>query len=231
MILHNLPYNDGSYQKALLEEFLAPRRCMRESIKEIFHVAELLDRAVDAHLRNDWKTASQLLREADMPEVRAWTESLWGGKQENPEQWRYHRWREIQGIGKPEPKVYDRMPTKKHQLEIIARDGYNCRFCGIPVIPFEIRKAITTAYPDAAYWRSQKNLDQHAALQCLWLQFDHILPHCWGGDSVPDNIVITCAPCNYGRGNWRLEEVGLIDPRERPVYRTSWDGLVRFLIE
>ncbi len=228
MTLHNLPYNDGSCQKAVLDEFLAPRRCMREPIKEIFYAAELLERAVDAHLNQDPKAAEQLFQVADLPEIRAWTESLWGGKQENPEQWRYHRWREIQGIGEPEPKAYDRMPVKKQRLEIIERDGYNCRFCGIPVIPTEVRTAITTAYPDTAYWRSQKNLEQHAALQCLWLQFDHILPHCWGGESVPDNIVITCAPCNYGRGNWRLEEVGLIDPRERPVYRTSWDGLVRF---
>ena len=134
----------------------------------------------------------------------------------------------IDGLGEPiKPKAKDRAPIKKHRLEIIDRDGYNCRFCGIPVIPPEIRKAITAAYPDSAYW-GRKNLDQHAALQCLWLQFDHILPHCWGGESTPDNVVITCAPCNFGRMNKRLEEVGLIDPRERPVYKTSWDGLVRF---
>ena len=57
MTLHNLPYNDGSRQKALLEEFLAPRRCMREPIKEIFYAAELLGRAVDAHLNQDRKVA------------------------------------------------------------------------------------------------------------------------------------------------------------------------------
>ena len=205
-------------------EFMAPRICLREPIEDIFHAAELLDRATDAHLRGDGNTAEQLFREADLPGVRSWTESLWGKYQPH-----YHRWRQIPGLGKPtNPKAKDRDPIKKHRLEIIARDGYNCRFCGIPVIPPEIRKAITAAYPDSAYWRSQKNLDQHAALQCLWLQFDHILPHCWGGVSTPDNVVITCAPCNYGRMSWLLKEVGLIDPRERPVYKTSWDGLVRF---
>ena len=84
--VYNPPYIDGPSQAGVLEEFLAPRRCMREPIKEIFHAAELLDRAVDAHLRQDRKTASQLFREADIPEVRAWTESLWGGKRANPEQ-------------------------------------------------------------------------------------------------------------------------------------------------
>lgn len=60
-------------------------------------------------------------------------------------------------------------------------------------------------------------------------KFDHIVPHCQGGENTPDNVVITCAPCNYGRGNWLLEEVGLTDPRERPVYKTAWDGLTRLL--
>ena len=226
MIQRNLPCNDDFCQKSLLEEFLAPRRCMREPIKEIFHATELLDRAVDAHLRQDRKTAEQLFREADMPEVRAWTESLWGGKRKNPNQWRYHRFREIPSDG-IKSKAEDRMPKKRYQNIIINRDGFNCRFCGIPVILPEASKAISAAYPEAAYCRSRKNLDQHAALQCLWLQFDHVLPHCWGGENTPDNVVITCAPCNYGRGKWRLEEVGLIDPRDRPIYKTSWDGLAR----
>ena len=211
-------------------EFWAPRRCMREPIKEIFIAAAFLDRAVDAHLDQDRKTAERLFREADRPEVRAWTESLWGGKQKNPDQWRYHRWRDIPGLGEPSnPGARDRMPNKASRDSIIQRDGYHCRFCGIPLIPPEVRKAMSKDYPEAAYWRRAKNRDQHAALQCLWLQFDHILPHCWGGENTPDNVVITCAPCNFGRMSRQLQEGGLIDPRERPVCKTSWDGLTRFL--
>ena len=214
-------------EKALLEAFLAPRRCMREPIKEIFDAVGLLDRAVDAHLCQDKITAEQLLLAADLPEVREWTESLWGSKQKNPDQWRYHRWRAIPGLSAPKPKVKDRMPGKEDCLKIIARDGYNCRFCGIPVVPKEVRVALSNAYPKAKLW-GRSNNDQHAALQCLWLQFDHIVPHCRGGKNTPDNVVITCAPCNYGRSrNWLLEEVGLIDPRERPVNKTAWDGLTR----
>ena len=206
--------------------FWVPRRCMREPIKEIFDAVDLLDRAVDAHLRQDRKTAKQLLLAADLPEVREWVESLWGSKQKNPDQWRYYRWRAIPGLGAPKQKVKDRMPGKEDRLKIIARDCYNCRFCGIPVIPPDVRNALRDAYPEAKLWGS-RNSDQHAAFQCLWLQFDHIVPHCWGGENTPDNVVITCAPCNYGRGNWLLEEVGLIDPRERPVHKNAWDGLTR----
>ena len=34
-------------------------------------------------------------------------------------------------------------------------------------------------------------------------------------------------PCNYGKGDWMLEELGLIDPRLRPSAQSSWDGLER----
>ncbi|MFZ5674436.1 MAG: HNH endonuclease [Pseudomonadota bacterium] len=63
----------------------------------------------------------------------------------------------------------------------------------------------------------------------MWMQFDHIEPHSHGGDNSPDNVAVTCAPCNYGKDNWGLKQLGLLDPRTIPVQRTSWDGLERFL--
>jgi 5-methylcytosine-specific restriction endonuclease McrA len=62
----------------------------------------------------------------------------------------------------------------------------------------------------------------------MWVQFDHLLPHCRGGDNSLDNMVITCAPCNFGRMQYTLDEVGLINPLTREPVRTSWDGLERF---
>lgn len=84
------------------------------------------------------------------------------------------------------------------------------------------------AYPESLPWGGT-NPEQHAAFQCMWLQFDHILPHARGGDNSVNNVVVTCAPCNYGRSSKVLCEVGLIDPRGLPVHTTSWDGLERFL--
>jgi hypothetical protein len=59
----------------------------------------------------------------------------------------------------------------------------------------------------------------------MWLQYDHLLSHARGGDNSLDKIVITSAPCNFGRMNWTLEEVGLIDPRTRQAVRSSWTVL------
>jgi len=119
------------------------------------------------------------------------------------------------------------MPTSTDKLRLIEKYGRNCVFCGMPLVTERVRLAFRSAYPQAAYWASG-NLNQHPAFQCLWLQYDHILPWSRGGDASFENMVIACAPCNYARGERTLDELGLMDPRELPIYKTSWDGLERF---
>src|SRR5881396_877170 len=41
------------------------------------------------------------------------------------------------------------------------------------------------------------------------LTLDHIVPRSKGGDSVWENVVTSCAPCNLHKGNRTLEESGL----------------------
>lgn len=213
------------------DNFLKPRRCMRDPIPEIFHAAFLLDRAVGAHLVKDYAAASVLFRQADMPAVRAWTESLWGSARKNPDQVKYLRMRKIEnapGYAQKEQRHKIRMPTLSERLTLIDRYGRNCMFCGVPLVRPEVRKSIARAYPNNAPW-GKKNSECHAAFQCMWMQFDHVVPHSRGGDSSLTNVIITCAPCNYGRWDATLEEVGLLDPRSLPIQKTSWDGLERFL--
>ena len=207
-------------------DFWAPRPCFRDPIPEIFEAAQLLNQAVDAHLKGRSTEAGKLLMQADMSKVRAWLESIWG--KGNLEIWRI---RKVESA----PKTLDknerdskRKPSKQDERALIERDGYQCRFCGIPVIRSEVRIAIRKHYPDELNW-GRSNSEQHAAFQCMWVQYDHILPHSRGGRTDLDNLAITCSGCNYGRGEYTLEEVGLIDPRTRPATKTDWDGLERFL--
>jgi 5-methylcytosine-specific restriction endonuclease McrA len=211
------------------QSFLAPRRYMREPIKEIFEAAEILDRATDAHLSGNYTLAEALIKSADLPTVRAFTESLWGAKKANPDQWKYRRFRGIAG-SPPFIRSSDKAkPTEGQKTCLVARDGCYCRFCGMPLIRVKVIEKFRSLYPDAAYWEGNKNQKQHAAFQCMWLQYDHVLPHSRGGATSLENLVVTCAPCNYGRSQWTLEEVGLLDPREFPRKSGSWDGLERIL--
>ena len=200
------------------------RTCLRDPIPEIAEAAHYLDAAVSANLAGQSQLAGELIRSADMPAIRAWTESLWGGN--SP--YVVRRAAPDATISQPsDNRVKQRMPTLDEKQAILQRDGYHCRFCGIPVIRKETRERIGKVYPDALPWGS-RNIDQHAAFQAMWLQYDHILPHARGGTNDLENIVITCAPCNYARMNHTLEEVGLIDPRTREPIKSTWDGLERF---
>ena len=201
----------------------APQRlCFRDAITDIAEAAALLDAAVTAHLLGDAAQAEALIRRADMPPVAAWVESILG--KNSP-------YVVIHSSGTPtlasEHRVAARMPNAQERCQLHARDGFHCRFCGIPVIRPEVRERIRRAYPQALRW-GKRNAERHAAFFALWAQSDHLLPHAQGGGNELSNIVVTCAACNYGRGGYTLAEVGLAHPLERPPVRSAWDGLERF---
>ena len=200
------------------------RLCLRVPIPEIADAARYLDAAVSAHLANRPDLAEALIRLADMPAIREWTESLWGAA--SP----YVQYRAVADAPptlSKEQRIQARMPTLEEKRLLHQRDGYQCRFCGIPVICREIRIQIRNVYPDALMW-GKRNVEQHAAFQAMWLQYDHVLPHARGGNNDVENMIITCAPCNYARMSYTLEEVGLVDPRMRNAVHSQWDGLERF---
>jgi 5-methylcytosine-specific restriction endonuclease McrA len=204
--------------------FLAPHRCLLEPIPEIWTAARLLHEAVDAHLSGATHRADTHISEADVPAIAKWTDSIWGHRNQH-----VHRFRSARNsppILAKEARPQPRMPTLETQLRVKERDGFFCRFCGIPIIDKSIRMRIHAAYPNALRW-GRKNVEQHAAFQCMWLQYDHVLPNSRGGESSFGNVVITCAPCNFGRMDWTLEEVGLMDPRIAPV-SPSWDAAVKW---
>jgi len=121
------------------------------------------------------------------------------------------------------------MPNAAQQAQLIREQGRHCRFCGIPVIRVEVRRMIHKLYSMELPW-GRSNLQQHAAFQAMWMQFDHIRPHALGGKNDLGNVVIACAPCNYARMEHTLEEVGLDDPRSRPRVQSDWDGLESILV-
>jgi hypothetical protein len=198
------------------------RRCLREPVPEIAEAARLLDAAVTAHLNGDRERTESFLRQADMPAVRAWTESLWGRNSQYA----------LRGSS-PKPIEHDgraneRMPRADLRRELHARDGYHCRFCGIPVIRKEIRQRFCSLYSNLTLW-GRKNIDQHAAFQAMWAQYDHVVPHWRGGGNGLQNLVVTCAPCNYARMGYTLEEAHIANPFDRQPLKATWDGLERLL--
>ena len=121
------------------------------------------------------------------------------------------------------------MPGADVRRQLHARDGYHCRFCGVPVIRKVVRQKFASLFPALKIWGS-KNIHQHAAFQAMWAQYDHLVPHSRGGSSDMENLVITCAPCNFARMDYTLGEVGLADPRDRPPPTSPWNGQEHVLL-
>ncbi|CCB67457.1 HNH endonuclease [Hyphomicrobium sp. MC1] len=200
-----------------------PRRsCLLAPAPEIFEAAALLTVAASALLEGRHSEADAFVRRADIPAIRDWTEGLWGASP---------KWT------RPNPtllalpivgRVEQRMPDKVTLRAIVSRDGHRCRFCGIPVIRAEVRNHLRKLLPEAVRW-GRSNTSQHAAFQAMWLQYDHIVPHARGGDNSMGNVIVTCAPCNYARMDYTLDEVGLENPLSREPQRSEWDGLERVL--
>ena len=61
------------------------------------------------------------------------------------------------------------------------------------------------------------------------MQYEHIVPHSLGGRTDAENMIISCGPCNYGKDQFRLEDLNLVDPRTRKPIRSDWDGLERIM--
>jgi hypothetical protein len=200
------------------------RPCLRNSIPEIAAAAQYLQDAVSAHLSGESDKAEELIRRADMPVIREWVESIWG--KASP----YRQYRRIADapLVLTGERAEQRMPSSAEKQILLKRDCYRCRFCGIPVARPDIRRKLHLLYPRALPW-GQSNTAQHAAFQAIWAQFDHVVPHSRRGGNGIDNIIVACAPCNFGRMQNTLAELGLCDPRAREPIQTGWDGLERLL--
>ena len=162
------------------------RRWFREPIPEIYDAARYLDAAVSAHLAGESKIASELIKLADMPILRAWLDPIWGAN--NP----HLHYRPVGGspaLVPKEARASERMPDSSIKRRLIERDGYHCRLCSIPLVRGEVHGQSHALYPDALPWAAG-NINQHAAFQVLWLQYDHLVPHARGGSNELDNMLI-----------------------------------------
>lgn len=208
-------------------EYFAPRRCLREPVPELHLCLTHLDNAALAYLAGDNSRVEAELRAADSEAAHDWIDSMWGKSTKWPQQVHYKRLRKVADLHRRTGEKDGKIP-KTVRVEAIRRDGFVCRYCSLPVVPQEVREYLRKEFPEAARW-GNKNNEQHRGFQALWLQFDHVLPASMGGFATIDNIVVSCAGCNYCKEGYHLQELGLLDPRHRAPVASGWDGLTRIL--
>jgi len=115
--------------------------------------------------------------------------------------------------------------------DVFKRDGYQCRYCGLCVIPKEVLNAFSLVVGDDVFCATGTNQERHGAVLAFRANADHVIPWKVGGRTAPDNLVTACWSCNYGKGRYTLQQIGLNDPRDRkPCPSSDWDGLMSLLI-
>jgi 5-methylcytosine-specific restriction endonuclease McrA len=67
------------------------------------------------------------------------------------------------------------------------------------------------------------NAATHGAVIAHRAVADHVVPRKRGGPTSAGNLVTACYPCNFGKAEYTLEELGLLAPR--PAVVDGWDGL------
>lgn len=204
------------------------RHSIKVPIPAIYRAWDCLSNAADAHISGDQVAAHNLFCRANAPDVWHWINPAWGPSVDavrlnvrnlKPDG-------DTQNVSRAE-RDPQRAPNVAVKAAVLARDGYRCRYCGIPVVDAAIRKIASKLYPDAVQWDVRDVRRQHAAFQCFWLQYDHVVPHSHGGSSSEDNIVVTCALCNFGKDRFTIRQLDISDPRLRQPEKVSWDGLER----
>jgi 5-methylcytosine-specific restriction endonuclease McrA len=141
-----------------------------------------------------------------------------------------HRFREVAGLAPavPTSERGRRRPSSNTALEIFRRDGFRCRYCGCRIVAPQAQSVISALLPGAVQWGT-RDAQLNAAFFTLKGVLDHVDPHAHGCTSEPENLVVACQPCNYGKGNWFTQQLGLSNPRLRPPRVDDWDGLLRVL--
>lgn len=207
------------------EEFWIARASFLSPIPDVAIAADLLALAADSLLAGNEAQARSYVEAANMATLRAYTRSI--ASQTTRE---IHRFRDFPDLPVAVPMAArgPRQPPPTMALDIFRRDGFRCRYCGCRIVFPGAQSVISALLPDAVEW-GLRDVELNAAFYTLKGVLDHVVPHAHGGTSRPENIVASCQPCNYGKGTYFIQQLGLSDPRLRPPNVDDWDGLLRVL--
>jgi 5-methylcytosine-specific restriction endonuclease McrA len=106
------------------------------------------------------------------------------------------------------------MPSTNILNDILQRDNFTCQYCSSPVVKTQVFRKISRIIGEECFFTGRNDLKRHGIFLAFSATWDHVVPFTQGGTSDISNIVTACWPCNFGKSNFTLEELGLEDPRD-----------------
>lgn len=119
---------------------------------------------------------------------------------------------------------------EKYREQVFQRDDYTCQYCGTKVIPKEVFTAYSKFAGRDGFRATGTNSERHGIVLAFRANADHVIPWAHGGRTNLENLVTACWSCNYGKGGYTLEEIGIDDPREKRLTHTNWHGLSEYIL-
>jgi 5-methylcytosine-specific restriction endonuclease McrA len=148
-------------------------------------------------------------------------------------QWTYRWRRRARGVSEPVAVPKEEKAPKlgasdgRLSREVYARDSYRCRYCGLRLLALPAFKRFEAAVGPDVFRITGARRNRDYAGPCLVFRpvADHVDPWGRGGTTDLANLVTACWPCNFGKMEYTVEELGMNDPRDRPPVADGWDGL------
>lgn len=118
-----------------------------------------------------------------------------------------------------------RSPSK-FQNAVFERDSYKCRYCGNKLISQDFFRLFIKKLNSDLFKRGETNLTTHGIIHIAWPVADHVIPWNKGGRTNLENLVSSCATCNYGKDGFTIEQMGIENPFNRKPQIDNWTGLI-----
>ena len=115
---------------------------------------------------------------------------------------------------------------RKLQDAVFLRDGYKCRYCGDRLISQNFMRLFIKKINTSLFQRGKSNLTTHGIIHLYWPVADHVIPWSKGGLTNLENLVSSCATCNYGKAGYTIEQLGIENPFNRSPILDNWNGLI-----
>ena len=169
-------------------------------------------------------SARLLLANSRESELRVWFDV----HAQNSGTWRY------KALGKRTPvTISSHDPVKEFanfETQLFARDNYHCRYCQSKVIPSKVFRAIQKIVGEESLPLKGTNAGRSGYYLMFCATLDHVIPHSLGGRTKVAHLVTCCWSCNYGKTNYTLDQLGLVDPFARaPLQASRWKGLTELV--
>lgn len=162
--------------------------------------------AVDFALNGNVEAARLILKESRDLEMRSWFDvhaqniGAWRAKEFNVES----------------PKAIIPLDTLKtfgkFEKSVFARDNFRCGYCSSEVFPKRLLKKVQMIVGESYLPLGRTNATRSGFYLLSVGTLDHVLPWSLGGRTDEKNLVTCCWPCNYGKANFTVKQIGICNP-------------------